>query len=71
MLLAPAMKMKFHGWEGYSETDQNLLAESIQEGGRGRVAIAVVESDEILLFEIAQHGMRQVGDTFRFEWWKT
>ena len=49
---------------GIPETDQNLLAESIQEGGRGRVAIAVVESDEILLFEIAQHGMRQVGDTF-------
>ena len=49
---------------GIPETDQNLLAESLQEGGRGRVAIAVVESDEILLFEIAQHGMRQVGDTF-------
>ena len=49
---------------GIPETDRNLLADSIQEGGRGRVAIAVVESDEILLFEIAQHGMRQVGDTF-------
>ena len=52
-------------WTGdIPETDRNLLAESLQEGGRGRVAIAVVESDEILLFEIAQHGMRQVGDTF-------
>ena len=40
-----------------------LLAESLKEGGGGRVAIAVVESDD-LLFEIAQHGMRQVGDTF-------
>ena len=49
---------------GIPEVDRNLLAQSIQEGGRGRVAIAVVESDEILLFEIAQHGMRQVGDTF-------
>jgi protein pelota len=52
-------------WPGeIPETDRSLLAESLQEGGRGRVAIAVVESDEILLFEIAQHGMRQVGDTF-------
>ena len=52
-------------WSGeIPETDRSLLAESLQEGGRGRVAIAVVESDEILLFEIAQHGMRQVGDTF-------
>ena len=49
---------------GIPDVDRNLLAQSIQEGGRGRVAIAVVESDEILLFEIAQHGMRQVGDTF-------
>ena len=51
---------------GIPETDQNLLAESLQEGGRGRVAIAV-ESDEILLFEIAQHGMRQVEIRLHFE----
>ncbi len=49
---------------GISESDRSLLAEAIKDSGRGRVAIAVVESDEILLFEIAQHGMRQVGDTF-------
>ena len=52
-------------WKGgISESDRSLLAEALQDSGRGRVAIAVVESDEILLFEIAQHGMRQVGDTF-------
>ncbi len=52
-------------WKGgISESDRSLLAEAIRDSGRGRVAIAVVESDEILLFEIAQHGMRQVGDTF-------
>ena len=49
---------------GISESDRSLLGEAMKDGGRGRVAIAVVESDEILLFEIAQHGMRQVGDTF-------
>ena len=52
-------------WKGgISESDRSLLAEAVQDSGRGRAAIAVVESDEILLFEIAQHGMRQVGDTF-------
>ena len=52
-------------WKGgISESDKSLLDEAILDSGRGRVAIAVVESDEILLFEIAQHGMRQVGDTF-------
>ena len=52
-------------WDGgITESDRSLLAEALQDSGRGRVAIAVVESDEILLFEIAQHGMRQVGDTF-------
>tara|TARA_B100001750_G_scaffold86340_1_gene68072 strand:+ start:482 stop:1534 length:1053 start_codon:yes stop_codon:yes gene_type:complete len=49
---------------GISESDRSLLSEAVKDSGRGRVAIAVVESDEILLFEIAQHGMRQVGDTF-------
>ena len=52
-------------WKGgISESDRSLLSEAVQDSGRGRAAIAVVESDEILLFEIAQHGMRQVGDTF-------
>ena len=52
-------------WEGgIADSDQQLMDESINDSGKGRVAIAVVESDEILLFEIAQHGMRQVGDTF-------
>ena len=49
---------------GISESDRSLLSEALKDSGRARVAIAVVESDEILLFEIAQHGMRQVGDTF-------
>lgn len=48
-------------WEGgLSEADRTLLDEALQDSGRGRVAIAVVEGDEILLFEVAQHGMRDV-----------
>ncbi len=45
---------------GISESDRSLIAEALKDSGRGRVAIVVVESDEILLFEIAQHGMRDV-----------
>ena len=45
-------------WKGgISESDRSLLSEAVQDSGRGRAAIAVVESDEILLFEIAQHGI--------------
>jgi len=62
--VSPRDEVEISWTGGISESDRSLLAEAVKDGGRGRVAIAVVESDEILLFEIAQHGMRQVGDTF-------
>lgn len=45
---------------GISGADRDLLKEAMADSGRGRAAIIVVESDEILLFEVAQHGMRDV-----------
>ena len=62
--VSPRDELEISWTGGISESDRSLLSEALQDSGRGRVAIAVVESDEILLFEIAQHGMRQVGDTF-------
>ena len=62
--VGPRDELEISWTGGISESDRSLLAEAVKDGGRGRVAIAVVESDEILLFEVAQHGMRQVGDTF-------
>jgi len=48
-------------WQGgISEIDRGLLSEALKDSGRGRVGIVVVESDEILLFEVAQHGMRDM-----------
>jgi protein pelota len=45
---------------GVTDADRTLLSEALKDSGRGHAVIAVVESDEIILFEIAQHGMRDV-----------
>lgn len=44
----------------WSAADEQLLRESVKEGGRAKAAIIVVETDEIQLFEIASHGMRDL-----------
>ncbi len=45
---------------GWSRADEKLLSEAVQEGGRAKIGIVVVESDEINLFQIASHGMRDL-----------
>jgi len=45
---------------GWSSADEKLLSEAVQEGGRAKVSIIVVENDEIILFQIASHGMRDL-----------
>ena len=45
---------------GWTVADEQLLQESVKEGGRAKAAIIVVENDEIQLFEIASHGMRDL-----------
>ena len=46
-----------NGWSG---ADEKLLSEAVQEGGRAKVAIIVVENDEVVIFQIASHGMRDL-----------
>jgi mRNA surveillance protein pelota len=58
--VSPRDEVEITWTEGLGESDRSLIAESLKDSGRGRVAIIVVESDEILLFEVAQHGMRDV-----------
>ena len=58
--VSPRDEIEITWTEGLGESDRSLIAESLKDSGRGRVAIIVVESDEILLFEVAQHGMRDV-----------
>ena len=44
----------------WSSADEKLLADAVREGGRAKVGIVVVENDEILIFQIASHGMRDL-----------
>jgi protein pelota len=46
--------------ESFPQTDLDLLQRSAKETGKGRLAIAVVEHDEVNLFEVATHGIREV-----------
>jgi protein pelota len=45
---------------GMSSEDKSLLSEAYADSGRARAGIIVVEGDEVLLFEVAQHGMRSI-----------
>ena len=46
--------------ESFPKTDIDLLQKSANSSGKGRLAIAVVEHDEVNLFEVATHGIREV-----------
>ncbi|MBS72274.1 MAG: hypothetical protein CMO20_04905 [Thermoplasmata archaeon] len=46
--------------QGWSLHDEKLLSEAVREGGRAKVGIVVVENDEVNLYQIASHGMRDL-----------
>ncbi len=45
---------------GLSNIDSDLLSESLSSGKKINSGLIVVENDEILVFEITQHGMRNI-----------
>ena len=45
---------------GFPSEDRRLLDSAVEAGGRPRVAIAAVENDEVILFEVANHGIREI-----------
>ena len=45
---------------GLSKADENLLSESFSASSRARCGLVVVESDEVMIFEIARHGVRDI-----------
>ena len=48
-------------WEGGIDSrDLQLIEAAVADGQRSRVGLIVVENDEILLFEVAKHGIRDV-----------
>lgn len=48
-------------WDGgIDPRDIQLIEAAIADGQRSRVGLVVVENDEILLFEVAKHGIRDI-----------
>ena len=47
---------------GMSKADLALIKEAISSGTRARLGLIVVESDEVLIFEVATHGIRDVSN---------
>ena len=45
---------------GLPSEDQQLLNEALKNSSKGNVAIAVVESDEVILYEVSSHGLREI-----------
>ncbi len=45
---------------GLSRADYALIKEAISSGSRARSGLIVVENDEVLIFEVATHGIRDV-----------
>ena len=45
---------------GLSKSDSSLIKEAISSGSRARSGLIVVENDEVLIFEVATHGIRDV-----------
>ncbi len=45
---------------GLAKADSSLIREAITSGTKARAGLLVVENDEVLIFEIAAHGIRDV-----------
>ncbi len=45
---------------GFPSEDKQLLKDALNSSNKGNVAIAVVESDEVILYEVASHGLREI-----------
>jgi stalled ribosome rescue protein Dom34 len=48
---------------GIDNSDLRLLEEAVSAGQRPRVILCVVESDEVIVFEVASHGLREVSQS--------
>ena len=48
---------------GIDDSDLRLLEEAVRAGQRPRVILCVVESDEVVVFEVASHGLREVSQS--------
>ncbi len=59
-IISPGDEIELTFPGGLVNSDSALLKETIKAGSRAKSALIVVENDEIMLFEVASHGIREV-----------
>ena len=59
-LISPGSEIELTREGGLSRADTSLLRESLSAGRRAKCGLVVVASDEITIFEVAAHGIRDV-----------
>ena len=59
-LISPGSDIELTREGGLSRADVSLLKVALSAGRRAKCGLVVVESDEILIFEVAAHGIRDV-----------
>ena len=59
-IIGPGDEIEVSREGGLSKADENLLSEAFSDSSRARCGLVVVESDEVMIFEIARHGVRDV-----------
>ena len=59
-IISPGDEVELEFPGGFVKSDLSLLKETISSGSRAKSALIVVENDEIILFEVTSHGIRDV-----------
>ncbi len=59
-IISPGDEIELSFSGGLAKSDSALLKETIQNGSKAKSGLIVVENDEIILFEVTSHGIRDV-----------
>jgi len=59
-IISPGSELELTRVGGLPPADRSLLKEALSAGRRAKCGLVVVESDEVLIFEVAAHGIRDV-----------
>jgi stalled ribosome rescue protein Dom34 len=59
-IISPGDEVELEVPGGFVKSDLSLLNETISSGKKAKSALIVVENDEVILFEVTSHGIRDV-----------
>jgi len=59
-IISPGSELELTRVGGLPPADRSLLKEALSAGRRAKCGLVVVESDEVLIFQVAAHGIREV-----------